>query len=128
MHVERTDRPVLYETVTAAFATLQGGADAVAREGHFFDLVVVTQPKSDPDHKYREIVRAVLFGSGRPVLVVREDRPQTIGERLLIAWSESPLAQAMIDHAKSIVPRALTPCERKRFFLPGEGEVGDCPN
>ena len=92
MHAETTDRPALYETVTATFATSQGGADAVARTGHFFDLVVVTQPKSDPHHKYREIVRAVLFGSGRPVLVVREDPPQTIGERLLIAWSESPLA------------------------------------
>ena len=36
--------------------------------------------------------------------------------------------QALIDHAQSVVPRELTPCERKRFFLPVEGEVGDCPN
>ena len=36
--------------------------------------------------------------------------------------------QDLIDHARSIVPRALTPCERERFFLPVEGEVGDCPN
>ena len=36
--------------------------------------------------------------------------------------------QDLIDHAKSIVPRELTPCERKHFFLPVEGEVGDCPN
>ncbi len=36
--------------------------------------------------------------------------------------------QELIDHARSIVPRDLTPCERKRFFLPVEGEVGDCPN
>ncbi len=92
MHAEQTDQPALYDTMTATFATLRGGADAVARKGHFFDLIVVTQPRSDPHHEYREIVRAVLFGSGRPVLVVREDPPQTIGERLLIAWNESPLA------------------------------------
>jgi WD40 repeat protein len=36
--------------------------------------------------------------------------------------------QALIDHARSLVPRDLTPCERKRFFLPLEGEVGRCPN
>jgi len=36
--------------------------------------------------------------------------------------------QDLIDHARSIVPRQLTACERKRFFLPAEGEVGDCPN
>ncbi len=35
--------------------------------------------------------------------------------------------QALIDYARSIAPRALTPCERKRFFLPVEGEVGVCP-
>ena len=110
MHAERTDRPALYETVTATYATSQGGADAVARKGHFFDLVVVTQPKSDPHHKYREIVRAVLFGSGRPVLVVREDRPQTIGERLLIAWSESPLAARAAAISRQHFLRARDVC------------------
>ena len=39
-----------------------------------------------------------------------------------------PTTQALIDHARAVVPRELTPCERKRFFLPVEGEVGDCPN
>ncbi len=39
-----------------------------------------------------------------------------------------PTTQDLIDHAKSIVPRDLTPCERQRFFLPVEAEVGDCPN
>jgi hypothetical protein len=33
----------------------------------------------------------------------------------------------LIDHARSIVPRQLTACERKRFFLPAESGVGDCP-
>jgi hypothetical protein len=35
--------------------------------------------------------------------------------------------QDLIDHARSIVPRQLTACERKRFFLPAESAVGDCP-
>jgi WD40 repeat protein len=35
--------------------------------------------------------------------------------------------QDLIDHARSIVPRELTACERKRFFLPTESAVGDCP-
>ena len=35
----------------------------------------------------------------------------------------------LIDHAHSLVPRSLTPCERKRFFLPvDEGGIGDCVN
>jgi WD40 repeat protein/class 3 adenylate cyclase len=39
-----------------------------------------------------------------------------------------PTTQTLIDHAKTVVSRRLTPCERQRFFLPVEGEVGDCPN
>jgi WD40 repeat protein len=35
--------------------------------------------------------------------------------------------QDLIDHARSIVPRELTACERKRFFLPAESGAGDCP-
>ena len=30
--------------------------------------------------------------------------------------------------AKKTVPRKLTACERRRFFLPVEGGVDDCPN
>ena len=35
--------------------------------------------------------------------------------------------QALIDHAKAVVPRALTACERQRFFLAGQSEAADCP-
>ena len=37
-----------------------------------------------------------------------------------------PTTQALIDHARSSVSRQLTACERQRFFLPVDGEVGDC--
>jgi WD40 repeat protein len=36
--------------------------------------------------------------------------------------------QDLIDYARRVVPRQLTPCERRRFFLPVEGDVGDCPS
>ena len=35
--------------------------------------------------------------------------------------------QALTEFAKQTVPRELTACERRRFFLPVEGDVGDCP-
>ena len=34
----------------------------------------------------------------------------------------------LIAFAKKTVPRELTVCERRRFFLPVEGDVGDCPS
>jgi hypothetical protein len=39
-----------------------------------------------------------------------------------------PTPHDLIDYAHSIVPRGLTPCERRRFFLPVEGEVANCPS
>ena len=39
-----------------------------------------------------------------------------------------PTLQDLIAYAKHTVPRELTACERRRFFLPVQGEVGDCPS
>ena len=36
--------------------------------------------------------------------------------------------QDLIDHAKQTVPRELTACERRRFFLPEKGDGGNCPS
>lgn len=38
-----------------------------------------------------------------------------------------PMPEDLIDQPRRVVPRELTSCERKRFFLPVAGEVGDCP-
>ncbi len=39
-----------------------------------------------------------------------------------------PTPGDLIDYARNVVPRGFTSCERKRFFLPVEGEVGECRN
>ncbi len=59
--------------------------------------------------------------AGRHIVTSSSDKTARI-------FNVYPTTQDLIDHAKSIVPRDLTPCERKRFFLPVEAEVGDCPN
>ena len=43
----------------------------------------------------------------------------------LIRAFEAP--QELITFARRAVPRDLSPCERRRFFLPVEGQVDDCP-
>ena len=52
----------------------------------------------------------------------------TSGDKIVRVFNVYPTTQDLIDHARDVVPRELTPCERKRFFLPVEGEVGNCPN
>jgi len=38
-----------------------------------------------------------------------------------------PSTQALIDHARSVVPRELTLCERKRYFLSVPDMAENCP-
>lgn len=79
--------------LTAAFKSMTtGGAEAVAEEGRVFDLVVVPQPRKDPDNRLRKILRAVLFNAGRPVLVVPAQPAPTVAKRPLIAWNGSALS------------------------------------
>ncbi|MCZ6467117.1 MAG: universal stress protein [Alphaproteobacteria bacterium] len=93
MRVESGDRPCDPSGLSAAFKMIDGdGPEAIAEQARVFDLVVVSQPKSDPDHRLREILRAVLFYSGRPILSVPERTPASVGETILVAWSGSALS------------------------------------
>lgn len=79
--------------LTAYFKTLPAGSpDEVAEHGRVFDLVVVRQPREDPNHRVRKLLRAVLFQAGRPILVVPPIEISTLGQRPLIAWNGSALS------------------------------------
>jgi WD40 repeat protein len=74
---------------------------------------------------------AVLEGDGGDIhsLALSPD-----GSRLVTASEDSTArvyhlyqtTQALIDHARSILPRELNACERKRFFLPVTNGGGNC--
>ena len=66
------------------------------------------------------ITRASFNSDGTRVVVLS-------GERSAEVFRVFPTPQQLIDYAKGIVPRDLTPCERRRFFLPVEGDGGGCP-
>jgi WD40 repeat protein len=56
-------------------------------------------------------VRSVAFSpDGTRVVTASDDRTAWI-------WPVFPTAQALIDYARRIVPRQLTPQQRKQFFL-----------
>jgi WD40 repeat protein len=69
----------------------------------------------------------------QPALTRAEFNPD--GTRIIIVSRDDsarivrvfPTPQDLIDYARNVVPRELTPCERRRFFLPVEGDVGECP-
>ena len=78
---------------SAAFKpVIAEGPEVIASFGRVVDLIVLQQPRKDPGHDLRKILRAALFQSGRPVLVAPERPPQSVGRRLLIAWNGSALS------------------------------------
>jgi WD40 repeat protein/class 3 adenylate cyclase len=63
---------------------------------------------------------AVFDPTGRRVVAAADDGDIRVFEVF-------PTAQELIDHARKIVPRQLTQCERERFFLSVEDDPGSCP-
>jgi WD40 repeat protein len=66
------------------------------------------------------LTRAVFTSDGTRIAIVS-------GEENVRIIQVFPTVKEMVDYAHRVVPRELTPCERRRFFLPVEGDVGDCP-
>lgn len=93
MNAELLEQPPNPGVLTAYFKTLSAGhPEEVAELGRIFDMVVVRQPRDDPNHRVRNFLRAVLFQAGRPILVVPPNELSTLGKRPLIAWNGSALS------------------------------------
>jgi len=94
--------------------------------GRVYDLIVVEQPE-----KLASIAEATLedalFESGRPVLMVPQHSPPTLGEVIAIAWNGSTetaltvaLGMPFLKQAKEIVIVAVGP-----QHMPEPGPTGD---
>ncbi len=81
---------------TASFSVLVGREeDMVARLARLADLTVVPHP-STADVTSSDALHAVLFDSGRPVLVAPRTCPPGIGTRVCVAWNGTAEASAAI--------------------------------
>jgi nucleotide-binding universal stress UspA family protein len=78
----RADHP------TASFAAVTGREeDIVAQQARLADLTVVPHPDAGEDVSSSDALHAVLFDSGRPVLISPQVAPTTIGTRICLAWN-----------------------------------------
>jgi len=73
---------------TAAFAAVTGREeDIVAQQARLADLTVVPHPDAGEDVSSSDALHAVLFDSGRPVLISPQVAPTTVGTRVCLAWN-----------------------------------------
>lgn len=76
------------EEATASFVSITGREEElVAQQARLADLVVVPHPEAGEDVSSSDALHAVLFDSGRPVLIAPQEPPASIGKRIVIAWN-----------------------------------------
>lgn len=73
---------------TASFASVTGREeDLVAQQARLADLTIVPHPEAGEDVSSSDALHAVLFDSGRPVLIAPRRAPEQVGQRVAIAWN-----------------------------------------
>lgn len=80
--------PETADHATASFAAVTGREeDLIAQQARLADLTVVPHPDAGEDVSSSDALHAVLFDSGRPVLISPQVAPTTIGNRICLAWN-----------------------------------------
>jgi nucleotide-binding universal stress UspA family protein len=92
---------------TASFAAVIGREeDLVAQLARLADLTVVPHPEAGEDVSSSDALHAVLFDSGRPVLIAPRVPPASIGRRVCIAWNGTAESAAAVWAAIPWMQRA----------------------
>jgi len=92
---------------TASYVSITGREeDLVAQQARLADLTVVPHPEAGSDVSSSDALHAVLFDSGRPVLIAPMTEPTTIGTRICAAWNGSAESAAAVLAAIPWMQRA----------------------
>src|ERR1700761_4178734 len=85
---------------TASFAAVTGREeDIVAQQARLADLTVVPHPDAGEDVSSSDALHAVLFDSGRPVLISPQSAPSSIGQHVCVAWNGTAESAASVHAA-----------------------------
>jgi nucleotide-binding universal stress UspA family protein len=98
------------EEPSASFVTLPGREEEiVGQQARLADLTIVPHPESDSEVSSSDALHAVLFDSGRPVLIAPKIMPASVGKRICIAWNGTAESAAAVlavlpwlRHAESV--------------------------
>lgn len=96
---------------TASFASVTGREeDLVAQQARLADLTIVPHPDAGEDVSSSDALHAVLFDSGRPVLISPQIAPNSIGTRVCVAWNGTAESSASVLAALPWMERAEAVC------------------
>jgi nucleotide-binding universal stress UspA family protein len=86
-------------SATASFTTMTGREhEVVTFRARLSDVTVVPHPDSGEEVSSSETLHAILFDSGRPVVIAPRRARATAGRRICIAWNGTSEATAALHH------------------------------
>jgi len=93
----------------------------LASHGRIFDLVVLGRPVAGKAQPSMASLEAVLFESGRPLLIAPPRAPATLGEHVVIAWNRSTETARTVAFSTPFLRRAkaVTVLEIEGWSVPG---------
>jgi nucleotide-binding universal stress UspA family protein len=105
--IKVTDVPAGPEGATARFLTLTGRRlDVLPQQARLADLTVVRHPATPEEVSSSDVLHAVLFDSGRPLLIAPQVAPTTVGKRICLGWNGSAESAAAVEAALPWLERA----------------------
>ncbi|MGY6769460.1 universal stress protein [Komagataeibacter xylinus] len=97
--------------LSASFIAHSGHTRSVVSfQARLSDIVVLRQPNPEGDVSSSETLHAILFESGRGVIIAPPVAPPTIGKRICIGWNGTSEAASAIHHALPLLRRAEAVC------------------
>ena len=79
------------------------GPEGIGEYARLFDLVILGRSVEDSAVDWKTTAEAVMFDSGRPLLIVGDEIPATIGRKILLAWNGSTETTRTLTGAMSIL-------------------------
>ncbi len=97
----RSTEPRSAERVATASFTMATGREEelVAQQARLADVTVVARPEVEGETASADALHAVLFDSGRPVLLAPPEPPAVIGRRICLAWNGTAEAASAVTAA-----------------------------
>lgn len=97
--------------LTAGWRETEGlEGQVIGDYGRLFDLIVIGRNFGQPWIDWSVMCEAALFETGRPVLVAAADTPESVGDRIVVAWNGSTetarciaLSMPFLERAESVV-------------------------
>ena len=95
------------EGLRAGWTEMMGtGPEGLGEYARAFGISVLHRDLSSGDMDWKSTAEALLFESGRPLLLVSDDIPQTIGKRILVAWNGSTETARALSAARPLLARS----------------------